>query len=152
MTRRETNLTFTLMLAALFAEGSTSILKGAAPSVQRSLRRQGQNISSDAIQSLIKEPLAKMAHPVVEMITLTMSPGAGSRPHRHTGPVFAYLLEGEIKNQVEPNSPQIYKPGGFFYEPPMHVHRIMQNLSTTSIAKLLIVQVAEQGVPFTIRA
>lgn len=66
--------------------------------------------------------------------------------------MFAYLLEGEIENQVDPNPPQRYKPGDFFYEPPMHVHRMMKNLSSTKLAKLLIVQVEEKGVPFTISA
>lgn len=150
MTRREMNLASPLMLAALVAGGSASILKADAPSNRPGA--QGHERSADAIQTLIQEPLAKMAKPVVAMITLTMPPGAASSPHQHTGPVFAYLLEGEIENQVEPNPPQRYKPGDFFYEPPLHVHRMMRNLSSTNIAKLLIVQVEEQGVPFTIHA
>jgi quercetin dioxygenase-like cupin family protein len=152
MTRREINLTFPMMLAALFAEGSSSILKAEAPLARRTSGDPMRNMTSDPIETLIKEPLAKMSKPVVEMITLTMPPGASSPPHKHTGPVFAYLLEGEIENHVEPNLPRRYKPGMFFYEPPMHVHRMMRNLSATKIAKLLITQIAEQGVPFTISA
>lgn len=146
MTRRELSLTFPLALAALYAGGSTSVLKAAT----RSLKAGGQNIPMDAIDSLIKEPLAKMAHPVVDMITLTMPPGSSSKPHYHTGPVFAYLLEGEIENQVEPEQPKRYGPGGYFYEAPKHIHRMMRNLSKTKMAKLLITQVEEQGVPFTV--
>ncbi|MDE3180951.1 MAG: cupin domain-containing protein [Acidobacteriota bacterium] len=93
-----------------------------------------------------------MANPEVAVITLTMAPGASSPPHEHTGPVFAYLLEGEIENQVDPNPPRKYTPGEFFYEPPMHVHRMMKNLSATKPAKLLIFQVEEKGKPFTISA
>ncbi|MGH9404662.1 MAG: cupin domain-containing protein [Terriglobia bacterium] len=152
MTRREMNLASPLMLAALLADGSASILKADAPSARPNAQDHMRNAAPDAIKTLIQEPLAKMAKPVVAMITLTMPPGAASSPHKHTGPVFAYLLEGEIENQIEPNPPQRYKPGDFFYEPPMHVHRVMRNLSATNIAKLLIVQVEEQGVPFTIHA
>lgn len=146
MTRRELSFSFPLALAALYAGGSTSIVKAAA----RGVKDHGQDVRMDQIDSLIREPLAKMAHPVIDMITLTMPPGSSSSPHKHTGPVFAYLLEGEIENQVEPEQPKRYRPGEFFYEPPMHVHRIMRNLSNTKIAKLLITQVEEQGVPFTI--
>lgn len=152
MTRRDMSLTFPLMLAAAFTGGAASIINAEPPSAQPSPRRHRRNMRSDAIQTLIDEPLAKMANPVVAMITLTMAPGAASPPHKHTGPVFAYLLEGEIENQVDPNPPQRYKPGDFFYEPPMHVHRMMKNLSSTKLAKLLIVQVEEKGVPFTISA
>src|SRR5579863_161160 len=131
MTRREMNLTFPLTLAALFAEGSTSVLKADSPSARPNFQNHMRNMASDAVQTLIQEPLAKMAKPEVAMITLTLAPGAASPLHKHTGPVFAYLLEGEIENQVDPNPPQRYKAGEFFYEPPMHVHRVLRNLSGT---------------------
>ncbi len=86
------------------------------------------------------------------MITLTMPPGSAAGPHQHTGQVFAYILEGELENQVEPGPLKKYKPGDFFYEPPMHVHKVMRNMSSTNIVRLLIVQVEQQGVPFTIAA
>lgn len=152
MTRREINLTLPVVLTALFAEGSASMLKAETALGQQGAQDHMRNMTSVAIQTLIREPLAKMAKPVVSMITLTLAPGSASPPHKHTGPVFAYLLEGEIENQVDPNPPQRYKPGEFFYEPPLHVHRMMRNLSATKPAKLLIVQVEEQGVPFTVSA
>jgi quercetin dioxygenase-like cupin family protein len=69
-------------------------------------------------------------------------PGQG---HTHAGPVFAYILEGEIENQVEPDPPRIYKPGGFFYEIPGHVHRFMWNLSTTEPARAIVFQAGDPG-------
>lgn len=100
----------------------------------------------------MQEPLAETPNAQVTVITLTVAPGANSSPHRHTGPVFAYILEGEIENQVDPNPPQRYKPGDFFYEPQMHVHRSLRNLSSTQPAKLLIFEVGEKGKEFTIGA
>ena len=100
----------------------------------------------------MQEPLAEMPNPEVRVITITVAPGAASSPHRHTGPVFAYLLEGEIENQVDPNPPRRYKAGEFFYEPLMHVHRSLRNLSGTKAAKLLIFEVGEKGKQFTIGA
>jgi quercetin dioxygenase-like cupin family protein len=105
-----------------------------------------------AVKTLMQEPLAEIQNAEVTVITLTVGPGAVSPPHEHMGPVFAYLLKGEIENQVEPNPPQKYKPGEYFYEPPMHVHRSLRNLSNTEPAKLLIFQVGEKGRQFTVGA
>ena len=106
--------------------------------------------SSIGVNDLIREPLAQMPDPEVTMLTLTLAPGSNSHPHHHTGPVFAYILEGSIENQVDPGEPKTYHAGDFFYEPPMHVHRQMKNLSTTETAKVLVVQIGEKGKPFTI--
>jgi quercetin dioxygenase-like cupin family protein len=108
--------------------------------------------NSVGVTDLISEPLGQMQDPEVTMLTLTLPPGSNSRPHQHTGPVFAYILEGSIENQVEPDSAKAYHRGDFFYEPPMHVHRQMKNLSATETAKILVVQVGEKGKPFTVEA
>lgn len=111
-----------------------------------------QHMHSAGVRTLMQEPLAEMPDPQVTVITLTVAPGTTSPPHEHTGPVFAYLLEGEIENQVDPDPPQRYKAGEFFYEPPMHVHRSLKNLSDTKTATLLIFEVGEKGKAFTIGA
>ncbi|HKW88860.1 MAG TPA: cupin domain-containing protein [Candidatus Acidoferrales bacterium] len=104
------------------------------------------------VDRLMSEPLAAMQDPEVRMLTLTIAPGATSQAHRHTGPVFAYILEGTIENQVDPEPVKTYKAGDYFYEPPMHVHRQLKNLSATQAAKILIAEVGEKGKEFTIGA
>ena len=148
ITRREMNSALTGMLAALLSETSGSLVRAEAPSAQSN----PQGPVPNAVETLMQEPLAEMPNPEVRVITLTVAPGAASSPHRHTGPVFAYLLEGEIENQVDPNPPRRYKAGEFFYEPLMHVHRSLRNLSRTKAAKLLIFEVGEKGKQFTIGA
>jgi|SRR5215472_6834336 len=150
ITRREMNGNLTAALAALFTSGAASLLPAQALSAQES--RPMANMSSVAVKTLMQEPLAEISNAEVTVITLTVAPGAVSPPHEHIGPVFAYLLEGEIENQVDPNPPQKYKPGEYFYEPPMHVHRSFRNLSSTEPAKLLIFQVGEKGKQFTVGA
>jgi len=61
------------------------------------------------------------------------------------GPVFAYILEGNIENQVDPEPSKIYHPGDFFHEPAMHVHRLLRNLSSTQPARLITFTVGETG-------
>lgn len=148
MTRREMNGGLAAAVAAFFAGGPAWL---AAKTTSRpEQRREAQRAMP--IQTLMQEPLGEIPNAEASVITLTMAPGANSRPHEHTGPVFAYILEGEIENQVDPNGPRTYRAGDYFYEPAMHVHRMMRNLSATKPAKLLIFQVGEKGKRFTIPA
>ncbi|MGH9581361.1 MAG: cupin domain-containing protein [Bryobacteraceae bacterium] len=148
VTRREMYGSLTAAFAAL-AAGSTGTLLEAEPAPKQQ-HGPMNDIPSPPIKILMKEPLPEMPNPVLSVIVLTMEPGASSRPHKHIGPVFAYILEGEIENQVDPEPPKRYKAGDYFYEPRMHVHRMMRNLSKTKPAKLLISQVGEKGKAFTI--
>lgn len=150
MTRREMNGALIFLLTALFPEGSAALLRAERSPGQQNAEGHTGNMASIGVETLIQEPLAEMPNPEVTLITLAVAPGASSPPHRHTGPVFAYILEGEIENQVDPHPPRRYKAGEFFYEPPMHVHRALRNLSDTKAAKLLIFEVGEKGKPFTI--
>jgi len=54
--------------------------------------------------------------------------------------VFAYVLQGEIENQVEPDPPKIYHAGDFFHERARQVHRMFRNVSKTEPAKILVFQ------------
>jgi quercetin dioxygenase-like cupin family protein len=111
-----------------------------------------QNTASSAANPLIQEPLANIANQEVTVMTLVAAPGAASAGvHQHPGPVFAFVLKGEIESQVDPGPPKIYRAGEVFYEPPMHAHRLFRNLSKTEPAELLIFQVGEKGQPRAIR-
>jgi len=144
-TRREMNSSLAAMVAGF-------VLESAAGPLRADAQGHMQHMQSIGIQTLMQESLAERPNPEVTVLTLTVAPGGSSQPHKHTGPVFAYLLEGEIENQVDPDPPRRYKPGDYFYEPPMHVHRALRNLSSTKPAKLLIFQVGEKGKQFTVSA
>ena len=50
--------------------------------------------------------------------TVTVPPGdPGSGPHRHSGAVFGYVLEGEILFELEGEEPYPVKAGQAFWEP-----------------------------------
>ncbi len=112
ITRREMNRAFTFMLAAFFSERSAALLQAKALP-QQNIQNHMPNMASVAVRTLMQEPLAEMPNPEVTVITLTVAPGAVSPPHKHTGPVFAYLLEGEIENQVEPDPPEHTRQASF---------------------------------------
>lgn len=50
--------------------------------------------------------------------TIDLPPGdPGTPPHRHSGPVFGYLLEGELLFELEGEAPRVITEGEAFWEP-----------------------------------
>lgn len=41
----------------------------------------------------------------------------GTPPHRHTGPAFGYVLEGEMRFELEGEPMRVIPAGGTFWEP-----------------------------------
>jgi quercetin dioxygenase-like cupin family protein len=51
-------------------------------------------------------------------IAVEFPPGdPGTPPHRHSGPAFGYVLEGEMQFELEGEAPRIVKAGETFWEP-----------------------------------
>lgn len=101
-------------------------------------------------ETLMTAPVPADSVPKISVSSIPVAPAPEvPRPigpgHTHAGPVFGYILRGEIENQVEPDPPQIYKPGGYFYEIPMHVHRFLRNRSTTEPASIIVFQEGATG-------
>ena len=117
-------------------------IRRARPSVSRvkaiSMRPQGASRSR-----LTKRELNSGA--VISVNGLTM-PAEPVGEHSHAGPTIGYVTAGEIENQVLPDPPALFKPGGHFYEAPRQVHKMMRNRSADA-AKLLIFHAGRTGVP-----
>jgi quercetin dioxygenase-like cupin family protein len=73
------------------------------------------------------------------VLEVTFEPGQKDSPHRHTGPVFGYVLEGEYEHALDDEPVKKYKAGDTFYEPSGSVHRVARNASKTSKMRLLAV-------------
>lgn len=154
ITRRELNTVLGLALTSFFSGSASELFAAQAPPQQDS---QGHDspMRPPAVPPLIQEPLEALPESVASLLILTLPPRSPSSPHaftghQHSGPVFAYILEGNIENQVEPDPPKTYAAGGVFFEPSMHVHRMLRNLSETHPAKLLIFQIVPNGKPAAI--
>lgn len=96
-------------------------------------------------EPLVRVPLAADSAPVISVNGLTM-PSEPVAEHSHPGATIGYVAAGEIENQVLPAAPAIYKPGGYFYEAPQQIHKMMRNLSADP-AKLLVFHAGRTGVP-----
>lgn len=73
------------------------------------------------------------------VLEVTFEPGQKDTPHRHTGPVFGYVLEGEYEHALDDEPVKIYKAGDTFYEPSGSVHRVARNPSAKNKTRLLAV-------------
>jgi quercetin dioxygenase-like cupin family protein len=72
-------------------------------------------------------------------VELALEPGQAGTPHRHAGPVFGYVLEGEYEHAIDKDPVKTYKAGDTFYEPSGCVHRVTRNPSKTAKTRLLAV-------------
>ena len=72
-------------------------------------------------------------------------PGASSAPHRHAGSAFiyAYVLSGEIRSQIDDEPVRVYRPGETWFERPGSYHRVSENASDTEPARLLAVLIVD---------
>jgi len=99
------------------------------------------------VKSLIEQKIDNIENPLVTVQLVEFGPGVQSQPHRHPGPVFGYILEGELLTQVEGSAPATYKTGDTFYEPSGHIHVLASNPSKTKTTRFLAMIVGKQGSP-----
>jgi len=60
-------------------------------------------------------------------VEVTIEPGTAGAPHRHPGPAFGYVLEGEYEWAIDDQPSKIFKAGDTFYEPGGCLHRVSKN-------------------------
>ena len=75
----------------------------------------------------------------VTVVEVTFEPGQQDSPHRHAGPVFGYVLEGEYSHAIDDEPVKTYKAGDTFYEPTGCLHRVAQNPNAKTRTRLLAV-------------
>jgi quercetin dioxygenase-like cupin family protein len=72
-------------------------------------------------------------------VEVTPERGQVEVSHRHPGPEFRYVLEGEYEWAVDDHPAKIYKAGGTFQEPSGCLHRVSRNPSATGSTKVIAV-------------
>jgi quercetin dioxygenase-like cupin family protein len=78
-------------------------------------------------------------------VVVSYPPGAKSGVHRHAPSAFiyAYVLSGAVRSQVDDGPAKIYHAGEGFYEDPGAQHRVSENASTNEPASLLAVFIVD---------
>jgi quercetin dioxygenase-like cupin family protein len=91
-------------------------------------------ISSQEITEKLDDALAKAT-----IVEVTIGPGQSGLAHRHPGPGFVYVLEGEYELGIDDLPIKRYKAGETFYEPTGCLHRVSRNPSTSDRTRLIAV-------------
>ena len=120
---------FTLGIAFAIAAGGMTLARQAGKSQV--------TVTPLSQRNIIEKLDGKDARTTVEVVTIP--PGTTDTPHRHTGPVFGYVLEGEYAHAIDNEPITTYKAGDTFYEPSGSVHRVAQNPSARTTTRLLAV-------------
>ena len=72
-------------------------------------------------------------------VEVTLGPGESDAPHRHPGPGFGYILEGEYEWAIDDNPAKTLKAGDTFYEPTGCLHGVGRNPSKTNKTRFIAV-------------
>src|SRR4051812_43669807 len=57
--------------------------------------------ATPAIKKLMQQTIGNLEAAEVTIVTVNYPPGGSSSPHRHSGPVFGYILEGAVISQLK---------------------------------------------------
>ena len=77
----------------------------------------------------------------VTVVEVTLNPGQSGTSHRHPGPVFGYILEGEYELGIDDQPAKVLKTGDTFYEPTNCLHRVSKNPAASGKTRVLAVLV-----------
>ncbi|MBN9658767.1 MAG: cupin domain-containing protein [Acidobacteria bacterium] len=109
--------------------------------------------NTEQVKPVFQHALPNVDGKSMVAVVVTYPPGAKSQGHRHAGSAFiyAYVLSGAIRSQVDDQPAKVYQTGEGFYEPPGAHHRISENASDKAPASLLAVFVVDsKDTPLTI--
>jgi quercetin dioxygenase-like cupin family protein len=104
---------------------------------------------SDLTMLLAQQPPSIPAPAEVMTATVELPPGdLGTPPHRHSGPVFGYMLEGEMTFELEGEPERVIHAGEAFWEPGGDViHYQAANHLSDARSKFLVVMIGIPGEP-----
>jgi quercetin dioxygenase-like cupin family protein len=75
----------------------------------------------------------------VTTVEVTFGPRVSGLPHRHPGPIFGYVLEGQFELGLGDEPMKTLNAGDTFYEPGGILHRVSGNPSAKNQTRVLAV-------------
>ena len=87
--------------------------------------------------------------PDVMTAVVELPPGdPGTPPHRHSGPVFGYVVEGAVRYELEGEPERVLRAGESFWEPGGDlIHYQAGNASGSVPARFFVVMMGVPGEP-----
>jgi quercetin dioxygenase-like cupin family protein len=109
--------------------------------------------SSEEVKPVFEHVIPNIDGKRMVAVVVTYPPGGKSTPHHHAGSAFIYahVLSGAIRSQVDDGPAKVYQVGEGFYEVPGSHHRISENASNKNPASLLAVFIVDStDTPLTV--
>jgi quercetin dioxygenase-like cupin family protein len=105
--------------------------------------------SSGLTMLLAQQPPSIPVSAEVMTATVELPPGdPGTPPHRHSGPVFGYMLEGEMTFELEGEPERVIRAGEAFWEPGGDViHYQAANHLSDARSRFVVVMIGVPGEP-----
>ena len=99
----------------------------------------------ETVTLVAEQPIANVSGKRLVSFIVDYAPGGSSVPHRHARSAFiyAYVLSGEVRSQVDDGPGRVYRAGESWFENPGGHHRISANASDTEPARLLAVFIVD---------
>jgi quercetin dioxygenase-like cupin family protein len=114
--------------------------------------RTASPAEGETVKVIFSGKLPNVPGKTLTVVQVDYRPGGFSASHRHpaSGFVFAYVLSGTIRSQVEGEPVREYRAGETWTEPPNAHHIISANASKTSPARLLAYVIADDSAKATV--
>jgi quercetin dioxygenase-like cupin family protein len=119
-----------------------------APAASRGIAQSGEEV-----RLVFEHVIPNTEGKNMVAVLVTYPPGGKSPAHHHAQSAFIYahVLSGAVRSQVDDEPAKVYRVGEGFYEMPGAHHRISENASDINPASLLAVFVVDsKDIPLTI--
>lgn len=128
----------TLRLIASMAALSTAIALGAAAAHAQEL---------EEVKIVFEQAIPNIPGKSIVVQVVSYPPGVKSASHRHAASAFIYarVLSGAVRSQVNDEPVKVYQVGESWYEMPGSHHRVSENASDREPASLLAVVVVDSN-------
>jgi quercetin dioxygenase-like cupin family protein len=121
-----------LTLAAGIGVGAAGLT-----AAQHATQHGDVKVTTLAAQNIVEKLDGKEAK--ATFLEVTLEAGQADVPHRHAGPAFGYVLEGEFEWAIDDQPAKVLKAGETFYEPAGCLHRVARNPAAKGKTRVLAV-------------
>ena len=116
---------------------------------QTVVAQEQEYVSKARKTELYKAPLQGVDGKEMTVAHFAIPPGFVGGKHMHPGPVFVYVLEGELTVELA-NGTKTFKQGELYPED-INAAMVGKNLSTSDDLEILVFQVGDIGKPMMIK-
>ena len=97
--------------------------------------------ASETVTTAANQAIPNLPGKRLVSVIVDYPPGAKSAPHRHANSAFIYahVLSGEVRSQVDDGEVRTYRAGESWFESPGAHHKVSENASAVDPARILAV-------------